>query len=546
MKRYNPDNDPKVHDLVIVGGGIYGAAMAYTAALNGLDAVLLEKDDFTRHTSANSQKVIHGGLRYLQSMDIRRVVESIKEKQRFYHLFPHLVKPLPCMLPTTGYTMKGNEAFRIAFFLYAALQKLVCRKKLTRNLHKKPAILSKKEVAQRFPHMANEDIRGGALWYDGICEDPERVIIALLLSSAKLGCPSANYMKVTAITRKSDTLLELKCYDKLKQAEQTISAKKVALCTGSWFQTNLAATGTRTELAPLSLIRGINLVVPALFHSATSFATKVSTGEKSSRFLFIVPWKGYSNEGTHWEDCDDPSEPSENYRKTAEEFHNLTQGAINHQQQPEDVKILSSHVGYVPGIREGKGDASERILPHYKLVDLEDSDKGDIFQVVGVKFTTAFDVVQKALAKLFPARKIASTLTFNNLPAGSPAEPPETLFFHYRDRYKKHLTYNQCAFLFQLLGTGLPEFVNTYTGTQNSPLKDDALYRALTRYCVKEEMAVCLDDLIFRRIFPDTPAKLSQELLNSLAKEMAGLLQWPEEKRKAELARVMAQQEKFI
>jgi glycerol-3-phosphate dehydrogenase len=215
MKRYSPANDTNIHDLIIIGGGIYGASMAYTSALNGISPVLLEQEDFCKHTSANSQKVIHGGLRYLQTLDIKRVVESIREKQRFYHLFPHQVKPLPCLLPTSGYSMKGNEAFRLAFLMYGTIEKLVCRNKLTKNLHKRPTILSKKEVVDRFPHMDKENIRGGALWYDGICLEPERAVIGLLQSAAKLGGKIANQMKVVRIERRDRNHLAVFVQDKI-------------------------------------------------------------------------------------------------------------------------------------------------------------------------------------------------------------------------------------------------------------------------------------------------------------------------------------------
>ena len=92
--------------------------MAYYATLNNFKVALFEKDDFCGHTSANSQKVIYVGLRYLQSFDIKRVFESIRERQRFYALFPHLVQPLPCVLPLSGWGARSREAMGIAFLLY--------------------------------------------------------------------------------------------------------------------------------------------------------------------------------------------------------------------------------------------------------------------------------------------------------------------------------------------------------------------------------------------------------------------------------------------
>lgn len=543
MKRYCPQDDAQLHDILVVGGGIYGASMAYTSTLNGLKTVLVEQDDFCQHTSAHSQKVIHGGLRYLQSFDIKRVVESIREKQRFFHLFPHQVKPLPCLLPTSGFTMKGNEAFRIAFLLYGIIQKLVCRGKLTKNLHKRPQILTKKQVVHRFPHMAHEDIRGGGVWYDGICNDPERVIMALLESSAKLDGKIANQMKVVAIERSTENHLIVLLYDKLNKTEHRIHTKKIALCTGSWFKDELGLGQIPSDLEEISLIRGMNTIVPALFNSPTSFATKTGEGN-NSRFLFIVPWKECSIEGTHWEDCADPAVPWDSHQKTADDFHELTQNAISGDKNKS--KIMSTHVGYVPGSKEGKPAASDRIRPHYKLVDKELDGQGDILQVVGVKFTTAFDVVKKTLQQLFPEQKISDVLEFNVLPHGSPASQPSSLFSHYQQKFKGILSYNQCTTLFNLFGSSLPEVVKTSVTPKAEgfmPLNDIDFYQAITTYCVKNEMTYHLDDLIYRRIFPNNVAPISPELLIALAEEISNLLDWSTEQKEREIAQVINKQE---
>ena len=90
------------HDLVIIGGGIYGICAAWDAALRGLSVVLLEKKDFAHATSANSFKIVHGGLRYLQHADFRRLRESSHERNVLLRIAPHMVRPLPILIPTYG------------------------------------------------------------------------------------------------------------------------------------------------------------------------------------------------------------------------------------------------------------------------------------------------------------------------------------------------------------------------------------------------------------------------------------------------------------
>src|SRR4051812_36051048 len=99
MNRQLRDLSYKVFDVLVIGGGIQGAAIAWEAARRGLDVALVDRGDFGGATSANSLKIVHGGLRYLQKGDFKRVRESIRERSGLLRLAPHLVRPLPCVLP---------------------------------------------------------------------------------------------------------------------------------------------------------------------------------------------------------------------------------------------------------------------------------------------------------------------------------------------------------------------------------------------------------------------------------------------------------------
>ena len=115
MKRNLLALTDSVYDLLVVGGGIYGACVARDAALRGLSVALVEKSDFGAATSANSLKIIHGGLRYLQHADFMRMRESVKEQQVLMRIAPHLVHPLPVLIPTYGHWLQGKEAFALHF-----------------------------------------------------------------------------------------------------------------------------------------------------------------------------------------------------------------------------------------------------------------------------------------------------------------------------------------------------------------------------------------------------------------------------------------------
>ena len=98
-------------DLVVIGGGVFGAAAAWEAVQRGLSVALIERADFASYTSANSYKVVHGGIRYIQHGDVYRIRQSAGERSAFLRIAPHLVRPLPIAIPTYGYGMKGKAAF---------------------------------------------------------------------------------------------------------------------------------------------------------------------------------------------------------------------------------------------------------------------------------------------------------------------------------------------------------------------------------------------------------------------------------------------------
>ena len=104
------DTSSEPYDLAVVGGGSLGCALAWEAASRGVRVVLLEQDDFGAAASANSLKIVHGGLRYLQKMDLKRARASAAERSVFLRIAPHLVRPLPCVLPTRRNLLRGRRA----------------------------------------------------------------------------------------------------------------------------------------------------------------------------------------------------------------------------------------------------------------------------------------------------------------------------------------------------------------------------------------------------------------------------------------------------
>lgn len=183
------------YDLIIVGGGIYGAALSLESARRGLKPLLIEKGDFGEATSWNSFRIVHGGLRYLQSLDLYRFRESVQERKWFLKNFPDLVEPLPCLMTLYNEGLYNTHIFRVALLmnaLFSTNRNWGVRK--DRAL-KAGGVINQQEVLDQFPGVDAKGLKGGALWYDGFMINSQRLLIELLRWAASQGAQMVNYME---------------------------------------------------------------------------------------------------------------------------------------------------------------------------------------------------------------------------------------------------------------------------------------------------------------------------------------------------------------
>ncbi|MCG8605140.1 FAD-dependent oxidoreductase, partial [bacterium] len=174
-------------DVLIIGAGIYGAWTAWDAAQRGLSVALIDKGDFGAATSSNSLKIVHGGLRYLQHADIKRVRESTAERRTLMRVAPHLIHPMPCVMPTYGHALRGKEVMQTALFL----NDLICfdRNRLSDPQKHIPRgrVVSRKECLRLIPGIDETGLSGGALWHDCQLYNSERMLMSILHSAVNVG-----------------------------------------------------------------------------------------------------------------------------------------------------------------------------------------------------------------------------------------------------------------------------------------------------------------------------------------------------------------------
>ncbi len=174
----------KEFDLIVVGGGIFGACAAWDAALRGMSVALVERGDFCEATSANHFKIIHGGIRYLQHGDIYRIRESSRERSALLRIAPHLTKPLPIAIPTYGHGLQGKELLKIGMSLFDLLT-------FDRNQHVRDLgqhipsswFMSREECLNSFPGLDQNGLTGAGIFCDGQIYNPPRLALSFIQSA---------------------------------------------------------------------------------------------------------------------------------------------------------------------------------------------------------------------------------------------------------------------------------------------------------------------------------------------------------------------------
>jgi glycerol-3-phosphate dehydrogenase len=366
------------HDVVVVGGGIYGAAVAFDAAQRGLVTALVEREDFASGASWNSLKTIHGGMRHLQRADVFRLRESAGELGTLLRIAPALVRPLPFLVPTYGHGALGREAFATGLFVADRLT--ASRNRDLPPERRIPAgrTVAPEEAERLVPGLERRSLSGAALWYDAQARSTERLTLGFVRAAAEAGALCANHAEAVAYLRSSGRVRGVAVRDLLGGGSFELRARVVVNAAGPWADDLIALCGLRRPRA--RLLRARNLVL------SRTPAGPLAVGARSAgRFLFLVPWEGRTLVGTSYEPASDaPSDPLDFFAEVQRAFPwaGLERG---------DIALV--HEGLVPA--EGE---SSRPSTRSRLIDHETEDGlPGLLSLQGAKYTTARAEAERAV-----------------------------------------------------------------------------------------------------------------------------------------------------
>ena len=276
------------HDLVVVGGGLHGACIAWDATLRGLRVALIERDDFGAATSGNSLRIVHGGLRYLARGDLPRAREAIRERSALLRIAPALIEPLPVLVPTTGHGGRGPLALAAALRLNDLLS--FDRNRGLDPAHRLPSgrMVAREDCRRLFPAFP-AGAGGGALWHDARLTHPERLTLAFLGAAARRGALVANHCAMERVLSEGGVAGGVLARDRLAGDSLEIRGRSVVIAAGPWTP---ALTGAEPARLPhafaLNLEVGRRLAEVAVgVRAATGPADDPVVG--GHRYVFLHP-----------------------------------------------------------------------------------------------------------------------------------------------------------------------------------------------------------------------------------------------------------------
>ncbi len=514
-------------DLVVVGGGIIGAAVARDAALRGLSVALVEKDDFASGTSSKSTKLVHGGLRYLEQGELGLVFESVNERKRLMKLARHLVRPLAFMVVNYRGDRRWLTTLNLGLWLYEALCFF--------DVHQVHRTYRTKGALAIEPMLKPQGLAGGIVYYDAMTDDA-RITLENALDARALGAFVANHVKATTLLKEGERVIGLSAQDTLTGSRFDVKGRVVINATGPWTDELRALAGEAPVLKPT---KGVHVVVDAkrlpLNHAL------VLTHPTDKRVVFAIPWGwGRSVIGT----TDTFHEGSADGLGPDPADIDYLLGVANAyvpdaKLTPDDV--LATWTGLRPLLAPAKATSGASQVSREHLI----YERAGLLTIAGGKLTTyrrmAMEVVDRALGQL--GKKLPCTTLTRPLPGSVGLEESDAALDLVRT---------------QLEGAHGPALARLVTetygarggGVLSRPGATDRLDAELPHVmsqvdeAVQHEFACTLDDVLTRRLSLILRARdQGQGVAPKVAERMATLLGWTAEETSRQLAHYRAQVE---
>ena len=376
-------------DVLVIGGGITGAAIARDAALRGFRTALVEKGDFGSGTSSVSSRLIHGGLRYLEQYDLHLVLEASRERRVLLRIAPHLVRPLPFVFPVYRGARVPSWKLRCGLWLYDLLAAF-------RNV-RVHRWLGRKATLRLEPGLRDKDLRAAGLYYDAQTDDA-RLVLATMRSAAQAGAHVANYVEVVSLVKPDGHVRGATVRDLLSGDTRTVRSLIVVNACGPWVD-QLRRLDEPDATPVLRLTKGAHVAVPRQRLGNTHAITMTSPID--GRVMFVLPWEDAEQSYIGTTDTDEDVSPDD-VRATAEDVVYLLRSANAFFPQarlsPHDV--VATWAGLRALLRPDGHLAPSQVSREHRIIE----SASGLLTIAGGKLTThrvmAQELVDRVAARL--------------------------------------------------------------------------------------------------------------------------------------------------
>lgn len=506
MKRDFASLQGQQFDLLVCGGGIYGAWTAYDATLRGLKVAIVEQGDWANAASSSSTKLIHGGLRYLETYDFKLVRKALAERQMLLEVAPHRVWPLRFGVPIFRDSRVTRLQLEAGLTLYDFFAGTAGRQMGHRYL-------TRDEFARRFGFLDVADLKGGFSYADAQTDDA-RLVLELISGAVAAGAVCVNYCMLTSLLEADGKAYGAKVRDELGDAEAEIRAGQVVNTIGQWATTQAPAR------AWCRLAKGVHLVLPSIATDQALLLTAKSDG----RVFFIIPWYGRTLLGTT--DTDYRGDPD--HVKVEEADVDYLIDEANHYLKTawRRTDVIGCYAG-VRVLKQSPVSSPSAVSRDWELK----TDRNGVHYSIGGKITSAREdaarIVDAVCARL--NQKMECATKDRNFPW-----KPDDDFAWWLDeigaRAQQLGADAECAeWLARRHGKRVGEVLRLI---ENEPewarriVPSVPLVYADLIFCAQSEMAVHLDDLLRRRMPLLILAQLSVTKLRELAEMVAPAMGW--------------------
>jgi glycerol-3-phosphate dehydrogenase len=519
--------DQTPFDAVVIGGGMAGAGVARDLALRGAAVALFEKGDFASGTSSKSSKLIHGGLRYLELGDFKLVRESLRERKTLERVAPHLVRPLPFLVPVYKGSRRGLVLVRLGMWLYD----LLTPGKATERYR----VLRAVDTLALEPNIRAEDLKGAGYYFDDLLLFPERMCLENVLSAGRHGARVHNYCQVEEFVKGPRGMDGVRVRDLLTDQVFGVRASVVINAAGPWVDRVRDLAGlTRDTPRVVRATKGIHCLLPRLTERAVYLSS-----DSDQRMIFVIPWRDFSLVGTT--DTDFAGDPDRLWATRAEVEYLL--GAVR--RALPDPRVSLDHVAYTySGVRPlafEEGAAASKVSRDHRVVP--EGPEGRFMSITGTKLTCfrslAEEVGDLVMARLGRHRpSVSARLSLDGLDEDVAKLEARAWLDVSAEMAATGLPRETLQVLVDTYGRGYPrvlELAKKFPDGAERLCPSNPEIVAQLHQAVREELAVSLQDFLIRRTGIGQSICQGLDCAELIGRRMAEAAGWSSRRLDAEL-----------